>query len=316
MKKLPLFFFALFILSYSCKNKDSAPDSFKEQLIGSWDWVSSTGGIDGGTRTPANEGQTKSIRFDSAGKYYSYVNGVEVQGMSFTISAAIDKKAWEGSRMIKFSKKDEAPNNKQGYSQNAVFRGKDTLVLQDDCVDCYTNLYVRSTGNDASRPIIESDTLYNSGLDVYSKYLPPTFRAYVTDYVTGWTIPKENAWEKYWWDQYKKDKSLVNYVSGDFNCDNKTDYSMILTDPRGAVAAWVFMAKGNDFEKTMLEQADIEEGPIAIGIDLLKKGKQGDMITNKTADIKCDGVSIVFFERAQHSYYWEKGKFKMIQTGD
>ncbi len=314
MKKLPFFLFALVILSYSCKKKDAGTDSFKQQLIGDWDWVNSVGGIDGSTRTPVTDGRSKFIRFDSAGKCHSFIDGVETEAMNFTIKPGSDKKDGEESRIITFSKKDEAPNDKQGYSQHVMFRGKDTLILQDDCDDCFTNLYVRR--NDANKPIIESNSLYDSGLDVYSNYLPSLFRAYVTDYAIPWTIPKQDAWEKYWWDQYKKDKSLVNYVSGDFNCDNAPDHAMILTDPSGAVSAWAFFAKDGSFEKVMLEKIPIEEGPIGIGIELLPKGKQGDLSTNKTFDVKCDGITIIFFERAAHSYYWEKGKFKMIQTGD
>lgn len=157
-----------------------------------------------------------------------------------------------------------------------------------------------------------------SSLKVYSSYIPESVNNYITTSLPDWSLPDPESWDKYWWDYYKKEKTLVNFISGDFNCDHKTDHALILTDKKGNTGAWALLAKDSSYESAKLEQIDKEPGMIGIGLEILEKGKQGDLNGDKprTVNVKCEGVTIVFFEKAAHSWYWEKGKLKMIQTAD
>jgi hypothetical protein len=168
-------------------------------------------------------------------------------------------------------------------------------------------------------PLTEEDANADStspSPSVYYAYLPAGLSSHVNALLPDWTLPDQSNWDKYWW--YKKDKSLVSYVSGDFNCDNKTDHALILTKKNGDYAAWAFLAKDSSFQDVKLEEISREGGPIGIGIEILEKGKHGDLDNDKAkpVDVACEGVTIIFFEKAAHSFYWEKGKVKRIQTGD
>ena len=57
MKKL--FLLLVLVWAISCERQDE--NSTKESLIGNWEWISSTGGIDGRTETPDSTGKQVKI---------------------------------------------------------------------------------------------------------------------------------------------------------------------------------------------------------------------------------------------------------------
>ena len=57
MKKI--FLLLVLVLAISCERQDE--NSAKESLIGNWEWISSTGGIDGRTETPVSTGKQVKI---------------------------------------------------------------------------------------------------------------------------------------------------------------------------------------------------------------------------------------------------------------
>lgn len=165
---------------------------------------------------------------------------------------------------------------------------------------------------------VSTDTLESS---IYDRYLPPALMSYIRQSLPEWTLPDPAAWEKYWFDEYKKDKSLVNFISADFNCDTAADHALILVNKKGDIGAWAFLAKDGSFEKNKLDEFEnLSGGPIGAGLMVLEKGKHGyigaDGEIEKPVSVKCEGVTVIFFEKAARSYYWEKGKVKAIQTGD
>jgi hypothetical protein len=166
---------------------------------------------------------------------------------------------------------------------------------------------------------LQNDTLSVPGRSVYAQYIPGSVTSWLAKDLPDWNIPDPSKWDKYWWDQYKKNKALVNYLPGDFNCDSQPDHALILTDRKGNVAAWVLIAKNNGFEKVKLNgYENISSGPIGIGLEILPKGEHGDLNHEKAkkVSVKCEGVTVTYFEKAARSYYWENGKMKWIQTGD
>jgi hypothetical protein len=156
---------------------------------------------------------------------------------------------------------------------------------------------------------------------IYDQYLPQALKSYVQQSLPEWKLPDPTAWEKYWFDEYKKDKSLVNFITGDFNCDGLADHALILLNQQGDIGAWAFLAKDGSFEKTKLDQFEnLSGGPIGTGLLILEKGEhsylgpEGEI--EKPVKVKCEGVTVIFFEKAARSYYWENGEVKAIQTGD
>ena len=63
MKNLILTFCISTILILSCDQNDDISQEL--QLIGTWNWVESSGGIDGRTETPISTGNTMKIEFSS-----------------------------------------------------------------------------------------------------------------------------------------------------------------------------------------------------------------------------------------------------------
>ena len=81
MKKL--FLLLVLVWAISCERQDE--NSTKESLIGNWEWISSTGGIDGRTETPVSTGkQVKIVITKDSVKVYE--NSVLKQKNSYKIS--------------------------------------------------------------------------------------------------------------------------------------------------------------------------------------------------------------------------------------
>jgi hypothetical protein len=170
----------------------------------------------------------------------------------------------------------------------------------------------------ASTPATNNRYVDTMDVTVYNSYLDEPLKNYLSVHMKDWSLIPRQSWEAYWWDQYRKDKSLVSYISGDFNCDNRIDHAMILSDTAHNYSVWVFLAHENDFTATQLDNFERETGPVGIGLEIFSKGKQNTIQGNKisSVNIKCEGVTIIFFEKAAQSYYWDNGRVKMLQTGD
>jgi hypothetical protein len=154
---------------------------------------------------------------------------------------------------------------------------------------------------------------------IYTRYVPAKLLQHLSASLPGWKIPDPSSWEKYWWEQYRTNNSLANYFSGDFNCDGRPDHAMVLTDEKNDIGAWAFLAKDESFENVKLDQFENMTGQIGCGLTLLPPGQYGDLNNedvNYRVDVKCPGITLIFFEKAARSYYFENGKLKWIQSGD
>jgi len=66
----------LFLLTIIVSCSDNDDNSVDKNLIGTWSWVSSSGGIAGTTETPASTGKNIDLKFTRDGKYFYYTNGI------------------------------------------------------------------------------------------------------------------------------------------------------------------------------------------------------------------------------------------------
>ncbi len=73
IKGLGIFFLITIMVSCSDENTNIQAE---KNLIETWSWVSSSGGIAGTTETPASTGKNRDLKFTSDGKYFFYTNGV------------------------------------------------------------------------------------------------------------------------------------------------------------------------------------------------------------------------------------------------
>jgi len=122
----------LFIGLFSSCSDDEDGHLFVAEIIGGWNWVESTGGIDGRTDTPASTGNQIVIEF-RAGSYKKYVNGELEEEMTYKLE--------EGESMI-FGKKTVQIIYQNGWKQS-IERCDSKLILHDECSDCFRNEYTK-----------------------------------------------------------------------------------------------------------------------------------------------------------------------------
>jgi hypothetical protein len=162
----------------------------------------------------------------------------------------------------------------------------------------------------------EIDTLPAFNEDIYKEYIPQKLAVFLSEKMPEWKIPAPNKWGKTNFNEFKTSNNLVNFVSGDFNCDRKTDYALILADKQENLSIWVFFSKKNSFEKIKLDDfGDISE-EIGFGLSVLEPGTIKNDWTPKPVKINCQAIEEIYFEKASAAYYWDKGKFKTITTSD
>ncbi len=129
----------ILILLTNCRKDIDLPDPSLSKLFGSWEWLGSSGGFSGGSKTPASEGYNETLEFNSNGIYKSYRNGKKEDKWKIEIVADNDR---PGNFIIKYSGTGVFNRGIQ-RKQEVSFRGNDTLYLDDGCCDRYGHLYVR-----------------------------------------------------------------------------------------------------------------------------------------------------------------------------
>jgi hypothetical protein len=104
-------------------------------LYQTWDWVQSVGGLAGETLTPATTGYHKRAIFRSDGSYELYRNDSLAVATTYKLNW-IKLAAGVDGTVVTYA------NNDMG--QEMTIRG-DTLILQDQCSDCYEHTWIRAT---------------------------------------------------------------------------------------------------------------------------------------------------------------------------
>lgn len=157
---------------------------------------------------------------------------------------------------------------------------------------------------------------------IYERYINPRLKIYLDNEFNGWTLPTPSRWDTVWFNQYKSDTTLVNYISGDFDCNKKKDYALLFKKASDEIVAYAFLSTGDTFKPIKLMDFGKDSGePIEIGLELLPPGNYNHIDPESEEEpppvrIKCNSVQVLNFERAAETFYWEKSKLKSIITGD
>lgn len=103
--------------------------------------MESSGGIAGNVITPATENKKVKLEFTKKGIYKEWEN----DKLLYTYSYKVEKQARSGmetfTEYIKYGSKKDLKQMK--LSERFEFKGKDTLILSQDCPDCFSGVYVR-----------------------------------------------------------------------------------------------------------------------------------------------------------------------------
>jgi len=100
-----------------------------EELVGTWDWTRSTGGIIGATYTPETEGKTAAIEFTSDCQLRTFENGSLVESSSFFVRPGREQ--------------DTVLVREDHFVDQSIRLRGSRLELYDYCADCYAYYYVR-----------------------------------------------------------------------------------------------------------------------------------------------------------------------------
>ncbi|HZH38579.1 MAG TPA: hypothetical protein VEX17_00755 [Bacillales bacterium] len=176
---------------------------------------------------------------------------------------------------------------------------------------------------DTTTPVVPrdkpKDTIAPFDDPVYNNYIPQKLHDIMVQKLPGWTLPKPSDWTAYWFNTYKKDSALVNYITADFNCDQKQDYALLLTNKQNEIAVWAIQSNKEDYAAIKLYELGKPGKPFDNGIELIPKGEVNyldDKGNYKSMNFKCPAIQLLFFEKSAISFYWNNGKYERIQTGD
>lgn len=166
---------------------------------------------------------------------------------------------------------------------------------------------------------VDTSIVYTS--DIYKQYIPADIDSVIKQQLPEWSLPEPGSWEKLWFNMYKKDSVLINYITGDFNGDRKKDYALILNKGKNIFAVWVIQSDGNVYKAIKLHEIKTEQTPIDMGIEFVSKGKLGYIDFDsgkepKPIDLKNPAIQVVFFEQSAETYYWKNGEYQSVTTGD
>jgi hypothetical protein len=137
--KSKLLFFAIMCLIFESCTKENIVDTriyvdIPQTLIGNWNWLSTSGGFAGSLSTPKTTGETRRVEFDDNSNFRYYVNDILKSDHTFKI---------EKSKSITGDDNALIAYNLLGSRQSIIFQGPDTLILFDECYDCYEHIYTR-----------------------------------------------------------------------------------------------------------------------------------------------------------------------------
>ena len=129
--------FVLLICLAGCNEGDNIPDNMGNEISGTWFWLESTGGIAGWTITPASTGDSVRLVFTTS-NFEKHVNDTLRNEGPYTIT--------EGPTIY-----DTQPGNilhiEGETTSSIVLQHSDTLLLREECYDCYIQTFVRSVGS-------------------------------------------------------------------------------------------------------------------------------------------------------------------------
>ncbi len=119
-----------------CSKDDIKPLGTEEGVYGNWNWISSSGGFAGIEKSPESEGYEQGLTISESGVFSIFRADTLAFQHNFSIveeESIIHNKSrlmltFEGDDMI---------------DQSFVIKGNDTLILVEECWDCFIHKYVR-----------------------------------------------------------------------------------------------------------------------------------------------------------------------------
>ncbi len=115
--------------------------SVPKKLIGKWTWIETSGGFAGEITNPKTEKCEVQIEFTKNKMFSEWKDKQTVHCQKYFIKTGKSMFSEQERPIITYVPK---PGNKITLiSDSFEFKGKDTLILKNECHDCYTRIFVR-----------------------------------------------------------------------------------------------------------------------------------------------------------------------------
>lgn len=119
-----------------CSKDEVKPGNTDASLYGEWLWVSSSGGLAGVELTPESEGYMQYLKITEAGDFEIKKKDSLVVNSEFTLVEEESRIQNKSRFMLKFE-------GDVLMDQSYFVKGRDTLILVEECWDCFTYKYVK-----------------------------------------------------------------------------------------------------------------------------------------------------------------------------
>lgn len=140
-------FLVLLILAFfssGCRKEIDVPNAEMSKLFGEWDWFEKSGGMDGATYTPANQGYIMRVEFSDKGIYKRYLNNSQNAKAKFDLSEGTSIFGNVPAYIITYHDNTGFLGTEEvSTHQSFKFWGSDTLILIDESYDGYNHYYVK-----------------------------------------------------------------------------------------------------------------------------------------------------------------------------
>ncbi len=134
----------LLLLVLSCKKDLVMPDESLNTIIGQWNWVSSSGGFIGATKTPKSEGVEIKLEFNKDGSFRFFENGKRKQKGTYSFIRRKTNVLADTAFLIIMTYHSLNKEPVPGLPQAISFIDEQTLFLQEECSDCFSHVYKRA----------------------------------------------------------------------------------------------------------------------------------------------------------------------------
>lgn len=115
--------------------------SIQKKLIGKWTWIETSGGFAGEITNPKTEKYEVQIEFTKNKLFSEWKDKQTVNCQKYVIKSGKSIFSEKAQPIINYMPK--VGNKITLTSDSFEFKGKDTLILKNECHDCYTRVFVR-----------------------------------------------------------------------------------------------------------------------------------------------------------------------------
>lgn len=128
-------YFTLLLIGFTfinCSNDDVENNTTDSGLIGTWNWIESSGGFDGRTETPESTGKNEILEI-SPTSIKKYSNGILDSDLKYSTKFGPSTIIEGDHKMIVYE---------NDFKQSIILE-ENLLILVDECHDCFRRKFVR-----------------------------------------------------------------------------------------------------------------------------------------------------------------------------